>query len=274
MIRNLVRGLGPLLVSAAMLSPALAQGVPTVDLTSIAKRTYEALRRDPKFARKGADKYGIPNTFNGWMAELLDAIEARPGTTIITAWSAPPVFSEETNALVSKGTIELPGKQWQQQLPGSCNLVANVVYDEAFAPRSYVYDTSPNPYWVCGDRILGTRGRFPQSLSLVLWGAGRKIEWPIGLEWFDEAIPPIMNKIIELKGNNETPSKAREVLAEVIKAAIKTRKVSIAHTRWLVIEARERAWWRLDQQETIANEVAGIFPDEAGGNEATASGEV
>jgi type IV secretion system protein VirB5 len=37
MIRNLVRGLGPLLISAAMLSPALAQGVPTVDLTSIAK---------------------------------------------------------------------------------------------------------------------------------------------------------------------------------------------------------------------------------------------
>jgi type IV secretion system protein VirB5 len=39
MIRNLVRGLGPLLISAALLSsaPALAQGVPTVDLTSIAK---------------------------------------------------------------------------------------------------------------------------------------------------------------------------------------------------------------------------------------------
>ena len=37
MIRKLVRGLGPLLISAAMLSPALAQGVPTVDLTSIAK---------------------------------------------------------------------------------------------------------------------------------------------------------------------------------------------------------------------------------------------
>ena len=39
MIRNLVRGLGPLLISAAVLSsaPALAQGVPTVDLTSIAK---------------------------------------------------------------------------------------------------------------------------------------------------------------------------------------------------------------------------------------------
>ena len=39
MIRNLVQGLGPLLISAALLSPAtaLAQGVPTVDLTSIAK---------------------------------------------------------------------------------------------------------------------------------------------------------------------------------------------------------------------------------------------
>ena len=39
MIRNLVRGLGPLLISAALLfpAPALAQGVPTVDLTSIAK---------------------------------------------------------------------------------------------------------------------------------------------------------------------------------------------------------------------------------------------
>lgn len=39
MIRNFVRGLGPLLISAALLSaaPALAQGVPTVDLTSIAK---------------------------------------------------------------------------------------------------------------------------------------------------------------------------------------------------------------------------------------------
>jgi len=39
MIRNLVRGLGPLLISAALFSaaPALAQGVPTVDLTSIAK---------------------------------------------------------------------------------------------------------------------------------------------------------------------------------------------------------------------------------------------
>ena len=39
MIRNLVRGLCPLLTSAALLSsaPAIAQGVPTVDLTSIAK---------------------------------------------------------------------------------------------------------------------------------------------------------------------------------------------------------------------------------------------
>lgn len=39
MIRNLVRGLGPFLISAALLSsaPAFAQGVPTVDLTSIAK---------------------------------------------------------------------------------------------------------------------------------------------------------------------------------------------------------------------------------------------
>ena len=39
MIHNLVRGLGPLLFSAAVFSasPALAQGVPTVDLTSIAK---------------------------------------------------------------------------------------------------------------------------------------------------------------------------------------------------------------------------------------------
>ena len=39
MIRNLVRGFGPLLISAALISsaPALAQGVPTVDLTSIAK---------------------------------------------------------------------------------------------------------------------------------------------------------------------------------------------------------------------------------------------
>jgi type IV secretion system protein VirB5 len=39
MIRNLCLGLGPLLISAALLSPgpAVAQGVPTVDVTSIAK---------------------------------------------------------------------------------------------------------------------------------------------------------------------------------------------------------------------------------------------
>lgn len=202
------------------------------DMSRVFDLTYQQLRE--KF-KGNANKYIIPDTFNGQVHEMFAAFGDVPCDILLSFWEQPP---RETTKGTLPGAPLIQGWSWPEKLPGLLSFIARVVYDDTFKGWPYVYQTGPDPVYITGDRYSITPPRFPQNMGEILRAAGREIGRPKEFGWMEGAVESIAGQLLDKEKTEGfvLPDFLREKQAKLADKVKDPR-----HVRWCLKDALDRA---------------------------------
>ena len=146
----------------------------------------------------------------------------------------------------------MPG-QLPEQFSAFADIVAKVEFEATAAPWKYLLRTGPSAEYSSGDRLAIFPDPAPMNLAEALRLAGYKIPRPKGLEWQENVVSKLCDKIC-----TEGIAEWRDILKPAAQKLCS--KYSIPHVRWALQDSLHRAILMHAQIDSID----GMFSDPGG----------
>lgn len=152
------------------------------------------------------------------------------------------VGKKEELKKVIPGTVLIQGWQLPEKLPAFADFLARVVYDDDAVGWPYVYQTSPDPDYITGDRLNISPGLFPLNIGELMRSTGYTIPRVKGMIWMDKTVEALANGI-EKAG----PDGLGDYLKKAAKQLM-SKHNNQKHVRWALADAQDRVNLRRYQE--------------------------
>ena len=202
------------------------EGVIVDDFSHMVEQTFAQLE-----GKYRSNKLGMWGELRKLTLNFRDLARNAGCTVVLNCWEKAP---RNYDGKHQRGGPMLSGKL-PEQLPALCDLVLRCGIEPMRKPWPGIYKCSLDPDYVMKDRfnICSRLGTVPMNLAEILRAAGIEVSRYKGLEWQEEIVEQVAQKIVS-EGNDI-------MIANEFYRTLLSKEIDYRIARWTLRDAMDRA---------------------------------